>query len=194
MNFKMPKLSDALLGGFLLGLLLLGLVVVCFLSRRKGGLFGRRQSIPHEDIASISRRYQSYQDFARVPYGNGNPPQIDRIDIINLNEGRFSSATRDPEISQQMVCEGGQMVSHDQQCSIGEDVKNKDGAEPNVDLELENRRLKDQQTCKICMDHEIGVVFQTCGHLISCVQCARALNDCPLCRQPIDGTVKTYMP
>ena len=193
MNFKMPKLGDYLLGGFLFGLLLLGLVVVCFLSRRKSGLFGRRQSIQHEDIASISRRYQSYQDCARVPYAYGNPSQIDRNDIINLHEGRFSSATRDPEISQQMVCEGGQMVFHDQQCSIGEDFKNKNGAEPNVDLELENRRLKDQRTCKICMDREIGVVFLTCGHLVSCVQCAPALRDCPLCRHPIVCTVKTYI-
>merc|ERR1712223_477309 len=66
-------------------------------------------------------------------------------------------------------------------------------AESSEDLELENRRLKDQRTCKICMDREIGVVFLPCGHLISCVQCAPALKDCPLCRQPIHGTVKTYM-
>jgi len=61
------------------------------------------------------------------------------------------------------------------------------------DLESENRRLKEQRTCKICMDNEIGVVFLPCGHLICCVQCAPALKDCPLCRQPIHGTVKTYM-
>merc|ERR1712223_1482880 len=69
----------------------------------------------------------------------------------------------------------------------------KNVAESSEDLELENRRLKDQRTCKICMDREIGVVFLPCGHLISCVQCAPALKDCPLCRQPIHGTVKTYM-
>ena len=61
------------------------------------------------------------------------------------------------------------------------------------DLESENRMLKEQRTCKICMDKEIGVVFLPCGHLICCVQCAPALKDCPLCRQPIHGTVKTYM-
>ena len=186
MNFKMPKLSDALFGAFLLGGVVLMLVVVFFLSLKA-------KRIRQEDISSISRRYQSYQDCARVPHGNGNPPRIDRVDIINLNEDRCSSATSDPETSQQMVCEGGQVVSHDQQGSIGEDVKNKDGAEPNVDLELENRRLKDQRTCKICMDREIGVVFLTCGHLVSCVQCAPALRDCPLCRHPIVCTVKTYI-
>ena len=72
-------------------------------------------------------------------------------------------------------------------------VNEKNVTESSEDLELENRRLKDQRTCKICMDQEIGVVFLPCGHLISCVQCAPALKDCPLCRQPIHGTVKTYM-
>eukprot|EP00095_Tigriopus_kingsejongensis_P005266 maker-scaffold464_size163657-snap-gene-0.31 protein:Tk05266 transcript:maker-scaffold464_size163657-snap-gene-0.31-mRNA-1 annotation:"apoptosis 2 inhibitor" len=60
-------------------------------------------------------------------------------------------------------------------------------------LEQENRLLKEQRTCKICMDNEIGVVFIPCGHLICCIQCVPALKDCPLCRQPIEGTVKTYM-
>ena len=111
----------------------------------------------------------------------------------NITGQACSSATRDPGTSQQMVCDNEQGISYDQQGDVGKDVKNKDGTEPNVDLELENRRLKDQRTCKICMDREIGVVFLTCGHLISCVQCAPALKDCPLCRQPIVGTVKTYM-
>jgi len=65
--------------------------------------------------------------------------------------------------------------------------------EASVDLEQENRRLKEARICKICMDNEIGVVFLPCGHLICCVQCAPSLKDCPLCRQPIHGTVKTYM-
>ena len=114
-----------------------------------------------------------------------------RCGSTNMSGQSCSSATSDPERSQQMVCEGGQLAT--QQGSVGKDEQNKDVAEPNLDLELENRRLKDQRTCKICMDREIGVVFLTCGHLISCVQCAPALKDCPLCRQPIVGTVKTYM-
>ena len=81
MNFKMPKLSDAIFGGFFLGLVLLGLVVVCFLSSK---VKRRRQGIRNEDISSISRRYQSYQDCARVPYAHGNTSQIDRVDFINI--------------------------------------------------------------------------------------------------------------
>ena len=46
----------------------------------------------------------------------------------------------------------------------------------NSDLMSENARLKEQRTCKICMDGEVGVVFLPCGHLCSCVNCAPALK------------------
>ncbi|XP_037078834.1 baculoviral IAP repeat-containing protein 2-like [Pollicipes pollicipes] len=60
-------------------------------------------------------------------------------------------------------------------------------------LEEEFIRLKEQKQCKVCMDEDVGVVFLPCGHLITCVNCAPALRDCPLCRQPIRGTVRTYL-
>ena len=62
-----------------------------------------------------------------------------------------------------------------------------------MNLEQENQRLKEAQTCKICMDKQIGVVFLPCGHFICCVVCAPSLKDCPYCRQSIHGTVKTYV-
>jgi len=52
----------------------------------------------------------------------------------------------------------------------------KDTMQPSADLESENARLKEQRTCKICMDGEVGVVFLPCGHLCCCVNCAPALK------------------
>lgn len=63
----------------------------------------------------------------------------------------------------------------------------------NQDLESENARLKEQRTCKICMDKEVGVVFLPCGHLCCCVNCAPSLKDCPVCRRNIQGTVRTFL-
>ena len=57
----------------------------------------------------------------------------------------------------------------------------------------ELRRLKEARICKICMDAEVGVVFIPCGHLICCVICAPSLKNCPMCRQSIQKTVKTFM-
>lgn len=56
----------------------------------------------------------------------------------------------------------------------------------------DERRLKNVE-CKICMAEEMGVVFLPCGHLLSCVYCAPAISQCPLCRETIRGRVRTFL-
>ncbi|XP_039289267.1 death-associated inhibitor of apoptosis 2 [Nilaparvata lugens] len=60
-------------------------------------------------------------------------------------------------------------------------------------LEEEVRRLREARLCKICMDTETCVVLLPCGHLVTCVQCAHSLADCPVCRKPIKATVRTFL-
>jgi hypothetical protein len=59
-------------------------------------------------------------------------------------------------------------------------------------LKEENRVLKEQMMCKICMDKDANTVFLPCGHLVSCVDCANALTKCAVCRTIIQGTVRVY--
>jgi hypothetical protein len=43
-------------------------------------------------------------------------------------------------------------------------------------------------TCVICMEYAKDVVFEPCGHLATCVECARSLHAqpaCPMCRREI---------
>lgn len=58
--------------------------------------------------------------------------------------------------------------------------------------EGDERRLKNVE-CKICMAEEMGVVFLPCGHLLSCVYCAPAITQCPMCRETIRGRVRTFL-
>ncbi|CAK9294519.1 unnamed protein product [Gordionus sp. m RMFG-2023] len=60
-------------------------------------------------------------------------------------------------------------------------------------LESENKLLKEQRFCKICLENEVEVVFINCGHFASCSRCALMLNTCPICREDIRGTVRTYL-
>ena len=46
---------------------------------------------------------------------------------------------------------------------------------------------------QICIDEEVSIVLLPCGHLVSCVKCAPALRNCPICRKGIKGTVRTFM-
>lgn len=60
-------------------------------------------------------------------------------------------------------------------------------------LEEENRRLREQTQCKICLDEKLAIVFLPCGHLVCCTQCAPGLHQCPECHGTIKGSVKTLL-
>ena len=55
----------------------------------------------------------------------------------------------------------------------------------------ENRQLKNDKMCKICMDADYDTVLLPCGHLCTCYKCARPLERCPICRKLILTKVKT---
>ena len=60
-------------------------------------------------------------------------------------------------------------------------------------IKEENKKLKEQTLCKICLDKPVCIVFLPCGHLCTCDSCAPAMRVCPICRTDVKGTVKTYM-
>lgn len=35
-----------------------------------------------------------------------------------------------------------------------------------------NKQIAEVVTCKICMDNNINALFASCGHVLSCMQCA----------------------
>ena len=57
----------------------------------------------------------------------------------------------------------------------------------------ENRQLKDLMICKICMENEASIAMLPCGHLCCCTDCAPAMRKCPICRQFVKGTVRTWL-
>ena len=48
--------------------------------------------------------------------------------------------------------------------------------------------------CTICWEKEIDAVFLPCGHLSTCEECARQMqnHDCPLCRKTVKQVVKVW--
>ncbi|XP_071112519.1 baculoviral IAP repeat-containing protein 7-B-like isoform X6 [Haliotis cracherodii] len=52
---------------------------------------------------------------------------------------------------------------------------------------------EDRIICKICMEREVEVTFQPCGHLVCCEECTHHIQDCPVCRRAIRSTVRTYL-
>lgn len=56
-----------------------------------------------------------------------------------------------------------------------------------------NELLEDRILCKICMDREVEVTFLPCGHLVCCSDCARNVQECPMCRKIVRANIRTYL-
>ncbi|XP_067860559.1 baculoviral IAP repeat-containing protein 7-like, partial [Heptranchias perlo] len=65
--------------------------------------------------------------------------------------------------------------------------------ERDLSAEEQLRQLKNERTCKVCMDKEVSIVFIPCGHLVVCRDCAPNLRRCPICRALIRGSVRAFM-
>ncbi len=50
----------------------------------------------------------------------------------------------------------------------------------------------ESELCKICMDAMIDCVLLECGHMVTCTQCGRRLNECPICRNFVVRVVHTF--
>ncbi|XP_063964789.1 E3 ubiquitin-protein ligase RNF34-like [Lytechinus pictus] len=62
----------------------------------------------------------------------------------------------------------------------------KEGEEVPMDDEEEST------LCKICMDAEIDCVLLECGHMVTCTNCGKRMNECPICRQYVVRAVHIF--
>ncbi len=49
-----------------------------------------------------------------------------------------------------------------------------------------------EDACKVCLDAEANCAFIECGHIVSCLNCAKLLTRCPICRAIIKRTLRVY--
>ncbi|KAJ6216506.1 hypothetical protein RDWZM_007663 [Blomia tropicalis] len=64
------------------------------------------------------------------------------------------------------------------------DIKFKDENEDNLVI--------DENICKICMENPIDCVLLECGHMLTCTNCGKILNECPVCRQFVTRVVHVF--
>nr|XP_022297224.1 baculoviral IAP repeat-containing protein 2-like isoform X2 [Crassostrea virginica] len=47
--------------------------------------------------------------------------------------------------------------------------------------------------CKVCLVEEVQVLFLPCRHLVTCEKCANCLDQCSLCRENIQNTIRVFL-
>ena len=51
---------------------------------------------------------------------------------------------------------------------------------------------EEAQMCQICYGEEIDALFFDCGHVCSCVECAKQCEVCPICRKTVKQVVRMF--
>ena len=46
--------------------------------------------------------------------------------------------------------------------------------------------------CIVCLEAKREILFQPCGHLIVCTNCAAPLQECPKCRVAVEGQIRVF--
>ena len=61
-----------------------------------------------------------------------------------------------------------------------------------ITLRPEELKAQDSELCNICMVNQIDCLILECGHMSTCLICAKELLKCPICRQQISRIVKAF--
>lgn len=148
-----------------------------------------RSSTSDEDLGTNTIANEMSRLLRRTFGATENINQPPQTTILNCtsNDATLSQLETEPSTSAKVL----NIDSHNTNGTVA--FQNSPAACGHYSLEEENRRLKDARLCKICLDDEVGVVFLPCGHLVTCVQCANSVNQCPMCRNVIKGFVRTYL-
>ncbi|CAD0098095.1 unnamed protein product [Aureobasidium mustum] len=51
---------------------------------------------------------------------------------------------------------------------------------------------EDTKLCRICYTNEANAAFYDCGHVLACIDCARRVEDCPICRRRVRDVVRLF--
>ena len=74
-----------------------------------------------------------------------------------------------------------------------QDESSQTSLQKEISTEEQLRHLQVEKLCKICRDRNIAIVFVPYGHLVTCKQCAEALDKRPMCYTVITFKQKMFM-
>ena len=55
------------------------------------------------------------------------------------------------------------------------------------------KHINDSLECKVCLTNRACVMMIPCAHMSTCEDCSKKLDNCPICRKKILGSIKGFM-
>eukprot|EP01087_Luapelamoeba_hula_P010996 TRINITY_DN294_c0_g2_i2.p1 TRINITY_DN294_c0_g2~~TRINITY_DN294_c0_g2_i2.p1 ORF type:complete len:207 (+),score=27.23 TRINITY_DN294_c0_g2_i2:82-702(+) len=197
--------------GFLLGLWLLGRAKSASAARQGAAAAAGGRTVPNPQLVAAKAQWkarkagltkQLAQTHRTLWLLTGHKP-IGMKEPEEQGVGVGLSAAEAKELSE--VLRVSQLAEWTKDMSVQEleqieaslDKTRKEFAELRVKARLLAAAASEQATqkeCLVCFDENTrDTVFVPCGHLVACMNCAKALAQCPLCRQPVSHCLKVYL-
>ncbi|XP_030558262.1 cell wall protein RBR3 [Drosophila novamexicana] len=132
------------------------------------GIHVYASSLGFEPGNSMDSRFVNLEDFE------------DRKDLENLTVKQLKEVLMLHRVDYKGCCEKQELL--DRVCRLWKTMRTAPAVE----------KLATDELCKICMDAPIECVFLECGHMATCTNCGKVLNECPICRQYIVRVVRFF--
>jgi hypothetical protein len=146
------------------------------------GWVGRDTAVT--DNTTIHSRFpQNKKQGIRVIRLNSN--EIDGREEYNLSTSPSTSPCDERVIIYENVKNQPLLITVDEceETKVNATTHSNTDTNPNVDC---------KESCKICMENAIDCVILWCGHIATCLGCAKRLCRCPICRRKITRVTKTF--
>lgn len=88
-------------------------------------------------------------------------------------------------------------VRENQQSSLWEVIDSDEDSDLET-LDSHSEEIEDSKQditvpkCSVCLENNSIIMFSGCGHLCSCNECSKRLDNCPICRMRINGRQRIF--
>lgn len=150
-----------------------------------------------QENAEISKRQQDVletkekeeyevQEIDEVIARNVDSSCLEFYQKFNITQDTFRKAVR-------MLLKKGVPIAGIEKSHIEESLKEITRISKN-DVKVTRKQTSSsvQNPCAVCLDDEKSVLFLPCQHLVACVNCASAVDTCPMCRTPIKSAIRAF--
>lgn len=152
-------------------------------------------------VASVQQNHRQYQEPTTteegpidVPCSTGSSGDDEHTSLESYSSHSRADEPIEPSTGNSLETRLGSMTLNGEQASSSNSKSKKPNRELSTEQILEeNRKLKEDRLCKICLDKDKEIIFVPCGHYVACLDCGLGFEKCPVCRAKIISIVKTYM-
>ncbi|KAF4523706.1 hypothetical protein B566_EDAN011570 [Ephemera danica] len=98
----------------------------------------------------------------------------------------FGGVVSDDMSQAQLLCQLAELLSEQNRAEQGMDARQHAAGN------FSTKRQYTRPECCVCMEEFVSAGFNPCGHAITCMECAKKLEQCPMCRQNIVSVLHLY--